>query len=1039
MPIDPKQICIGIVTALPKEFAAMKALLLDAAEFNVPGEGAGRRYLTGRIPAKNGGDHDVVLCMSGMGNNSAAVRGTLLLQHFPSVDSIVMTGIAGGVPNPGSSATHVRLRDIVVSNWNGVVQYDMSDLGEVYSNPRPPSAMLKEAVDFLEVGMIEGKFPWETSISSVLKQLKWKKPAAKTDVLHDSKDPTKLIEHPTDSQRRGTKPRVFSGTIASSNELLRRPDKRDELRDKHGARAVEMETSGIADATWNHGAGYFAVRGICDYCDPAKNYDWQEYAAAVAAAYTRALLESMPGQPIDEWEKTDDIISEYRKRLIGLTRSSDLRALMKLRDQADELPKTADVKELLRDVQSAIDQHQTVISADSWKPHPDLKVSIAHLPQPGKHFVGREDELAILDNAWLDPKTNIVEFVAFGGVGKSALVAEWLKRMQADEYRGAARVFGHSFYSQGSHEDAQASADSFLDQALRFFGDPDPTEGSPWDKGERLARLVRQQPTLLILDGVEPLQSPPTSGDAGQIRDPGLSALIRELATRIDGLCVISTRQRVQDIEWLDRTPDQSGPDKTGPVTTVSLESLSPESGSALLEKLKVKGSTEQRKEASREVRGHGLALTLLGNYLREAHAGDVEARHDIGLLDAALDDEQGGHARRMMQRLELWLSGRFKVRQAKDADAPFVPAEIKQSGRISLEILRLTGLFDRPITMGEFVALLKGGATDSGPIPGLTEEASDAGIPTLNQAIRNLESVNLLVRVSDDPIHFELEPWPAVEGSHPFLDAHPLVREYFGETLTKSDEGATGSASADSATATSDEESTGRASGTQLAEAVREAHRRLYEHLKQSAPELPDNLNDMMPLYHAVAHGCKAGLWQKAFYSIYDPRIQRGKQFFNIHTLGSFGAELATLANYFEGAWDRPVVEISDSLRAELTGQVAHGLRALGRLRECAQPQQFGLRLRIANKQWQFAAVKLSNLSELSLTLGDVSSAVRQGEQSVELADRSGDAYIRQLTRTTLAAALFCAGDSRLSLRGCEFIADWPGCLRRLALKGLG
>lgn len=37
------------------------------------------------------------------------------------------------------------------------------------------------------------------------------------------------------------------------------------------------------------------------------------------------------------------------------------------------------------------------------------------------------------------------------------------------------------------------------------------------------------------------------------------------------------------------------------------------------------------------------------------------------------------------------------------------------------------------------------------------------------------------------------------------------------------------------------------------------------------------------------------------------------------------------------------------------------------------------------------------------SLTLGDVSSAVRQDEQSVELADRSGDAF----TRTTLATAL--------------------------------
>ena len=56
-------------------------------------------------------------------------------------------------------------------------------------------------------------------------------------------------------------------------------------------------------------------------------------------------------------------------------------------------------------------------------------------------------------------------------------------------------------------------------------------------------------------------------------------------------------------------------------------------------------------------------------------------------------------------------------------------------------------------------------------------------------------------------------------------------------------------------------------------------------------------------------------------------------------------------------------------------------------------------------------AAMDASNLSELSLTLGDVSSAVRQGEQNVELADRSGDASQGMSKRTTLAAALAVAG----------------------------
>ncbi|KAK6495504.1 hypothetical protein TWF481_002554 [Arthrobotrys musiformis] len=36
------------------------------------------------------------------------------------------------------------------------------------------------------------------------------------------------------------------------------------------------------------------IRSICDYADSRKNDDWQEYAAAVAAAYAKELLEYVP-------------------------------------------------------------------------------------------------------------------------------------------------------------------------------------------------------------------------------------------------------------------------------------------------------------------------------------------------------------------------------------------------------------------------------------------------------------------------------------------------------------------------------------------------------------------------------------------------------------------------------------------------------------------------------------------------------------------------------------------------------------------------
>jgi hypothetical protein len=75
--------------------------------------------------------------------------------------------------------------------------------------------------------------------------------------------------------------------------VLKYPARRDQLRDEHRAKAVEMEGSGIADLAWTRSIEYFVVRGICDYCDSNKGDDWHDYAAVVAAAYTRVLLSSL--------------------------------------------------------------------------------------------------------------------------------------------------------------------------------------------------------------------------------------------------------------------------------------------------------------------------------------------------------------------------------------------------------------------------------------------------------------------------------------------------------------------------------------------------------------------------------------------------------------------------------------------------------------------------------------------------------------------------------------------------------------------------
>ena len=292
---------IGIVTALTKEYSAMYTLLENPRDYQVPDRNTTWEYTYGEIPALNGGKHQIVLSSIGMmGNNSAALVAARLLQHFSSIQKVVMVGIAGGIPNPTKPADHVRLGDIVVSDRYGAIQFDMikqTNTDVTYRNPPLPADpnLLHMARRLEEKEDAKGERPWQRFIAEVMEKRRVTRPDPSTDRLVDIHDPTILVPHPVDVKRRPDEPRVFLGPIASSNILLKDATKRDELRDRFNVKAVEMESAGIADAAWQGTVGFFVVRGICDYCDVNKNDDWQEYAAVVAAAYTRALLEAVPG------------------------------------------------------------------------------------------------------------------------------------------------------------------------------------------------------------------------------------------------------------------------------------------------------------------------------------------------------------------------------------------------------------------------------------------------------------------------------------------------------------------------------------------------------------------------------------------------------------------------------------------------------------------------------------------------------------------------------------------------------------------------
>lgn len=284
---------LGIITALPKEYEAMRQMLIDPNEIEVETtelKGAGRRFCIGQIKTANNDLQLVALGMCGMGNNKAAIRAQKMITCFPELKYVIMTGIAGGIPSPEDVTKHVRLGDIIISE--GVIQYDLitetPEGQRCRSNTARPASVLLEAVDYVKGYEYRDSIPWHDYIECYARN-KFKKPPIKKDILYN--ETNKLINHPVDGER-GKMPKAFYGMIGSANILLRNPSRHKELKSK-GIYGVEMEGAGIADATWDNELGYLVIRGVCDYCDTHKNDEWQNYAALVAAAYTRALIENL--------------------------------------------------------------------------------------------------------------------------------------------------------------------------------------------------------------------------------------------------------------------------------------------------------------------------------------------------------------------------------------------------------------------------------------------------------------------------------------------------------------------------------------------------------------------------------------------------------------------------------------------------------------------------------------------------------------------------------------------------------------------------
>ncbi|KAH0259788.1 purine and uridine phosphorylase, partial [Aureobasidium melanogenum] len=338
---------VGWIAALSKEMTAALAMLDERhdkpKDFVKPSSDT-NAYRWGRI-----GDHNVViasLAAGVYGTTSAATTAIHMLSSFPSIKVGLMVGIGAGIPEPNRD---IRLGDVVVSQphgqTGGVIQYDLgksrvrTEQGNtVHTFERvgflkpPPEALLK-ALSLLQAEVrLDG-----SSISHFLEDMFERHPSLaqsgsdgpgyiyqgaehdrlfEASYLHTSDigcsncDPTRMISRVARSNP--SEPKIHYGLIASGNELVKDAAERDAILMDNGGDCIclEMEAAGLMNSF-----PCLVIRGICDYADSHKNDDWQEYAAATAAAYAKEFLGFVDNGDLARTSKASEILKQISEDL----------------------------------------------------------------------------------------------------------------------------------------------------------------------------------------------------------------------------------------------------------------------------------------------------------------------------------------------------------------------------------------------------------------------------------------------------------------------------------------------------------------------------------------------------------------------------------------------------------------------------------------------------------------------------------------------------------------------------------------------------
>ncbi|QYT02838.1 PNP_UDP_1 domain-containing protein [Trichoderma simmonsii] len=336
---------IAIICALKHEYDAVSYIFDEF--WDEDGDQYGRaagdtnHYATGRV-----GNYNVVLVLLvEMGQTNAATAAASMRSSYRGLRLALLTGVCGSVPH--GQYGDIFLGDVIISKT--VVQYDFGwhyptmfvrrntdedKLGRPNKDIRSLVATFEtdRGLDQLEQRTAHFLNQLQANVGRGRRRGKYNYPGAVKDNLFEPTHRHKHHVSPTcicpncfnssdaicdtalisscadlgcndkrhiarnrfqatqqlEHDRTGDypQPAVYVGAVASGDKVIKSAGERDRLTKEAGVIAFETESAGVWDEL-----PCIVVKGVCDYADSHKHEEWQNYAAAAAAAASKAILE----------------------------------------------------------------------------------------------------------------------------------------------------------------------------------------------------------------------------------------------------------------------------------------------------------------------------------------------------------------------------------------------------------------------------------------------------------------------------------------------------------------------------------------------------------------------------------------------------------------------------------------------------------------------------------------------------------------------------------------------------------------------------